>query len=401
MTTKYDLFLAVASHGSIEEGTLKSLFVVTDERQYNQDLQYLINDKYLEKQGTKYVYMKNPNSETLFDILSFALTYNINYNNYFNSPMLIFLEQTYYQKYFGLPEVQQVDEMKRIIVSILRKNGFIIILNPRPFLGKIIQNSFLDVILKLSRRTPNPMDKKKKDINIENFLVDKLMKKHIQTTMKITTDPSSQPEIKYFEQDDPSANIFLSLSREQQTIKSRISAINKETFNVEFMENLKKAESKMASNVKNHVRLSKEVIVDYHKILMNDPSIGGMIRKENVQIAKNPYFKTSHFKNIESLLDKFISRYQKFNSNKMPEVVKFGAYIHNELQFIHPFIDGNSRLTRLVLDHFFRENKAPIYDIPVAYISRYSSITKGAKSRDDNKLFELFKEIFLYILCKE
>jgi len=401
MTTKYDLFLAVASQGSIEEGTLKSLVGVTDERQFSQDLQYLINDKYLEKQGTKYVYLKNQNSDALFDILSFALTYNINYNNYFSSPMQIFLEQTYYQRYFGLAEVQQVDEMKRINISILRKNGFIIILNPRPFLGKIIQNSFLDVILKLSRRTPAPMDKKKKDINIDNFLVDKLMKKQIQTTMKITTDPSSQPEVKYFEHDDPAAHVVLSLSREQMTIKNRISEINKETLNVEFMENLKKAENLMAQNIRGRVRLSKEVIIEYHKILMNDPSIGGIIRKENVQIAKNPYFKTSHFKNIESLLDKFISRYQKFSSPKMPEKVKFGAYVHNELQFIHPFIDGNSRLTRLVVDHFFRENSAPIYEIPVAYISRYSSITKGAKNRDDNKLFELFKEIFLYILCKE
>jgi fido (protein-threonine AMPylation protein) len=401
MTTKYDIFLAVASHGSIEEGALKSLLGVTDERQFNQDLQYLSNDKYIEKQQTKYVYLKNQNSETLFDVLSFALTYNINYNNYFTSTMQIFLEQTYLQKYFGLPEVQQVEEMKRINISILRKNGFMIILNPRPFLGKIIQNSFLDVVLKLGRRTPAPMDKKKKDINIENFLVEKLMKKHIQAKMKITTDPTSQPEIKYYEHDDPSANVVLSLSREQMALKNRISSISKETLNVEFMENLKKAENRMTQNVKNRVRISKDVIVDYHRILMNDPSIGGIIRKENVQVAGNPYFKTSHFKSIESLLDKFIARYQKSTFKNMPEIVKFGAYMHNELQFIHPFIDGNSRLTRLVMDHFFRENNAPIYEIPVAYISRYSAITKGSKKRDDNKLFELFKEIFLYILCKE
>jgi Fic family protein len=225
------------------------------------------------------------------------------------------------------------------------------------------------------------------------------MKKQLEIKLK-TSDPTAKPEITYLESDDPKAGFFINPTREQKAIKQRISATNKETFNVEFMENLKKAETVMIQNVRNKIRLSKGVIVDYHQRLMNDQQIGGIIRKENVQVAGNPYFKTSDFRKTEGFLDKFIQRYQKTTFKSMPEVVKFGAWIHNELQFIHPFIDGNSRLTRLVMDHFFRENNAPIYEIPVAYISRYSAITKGAKHRDDNKLFELFKEIFLYIVCK-
>jgi fido (protein-threonine AMPylation protein) len=400
MISKYDVFLAIAANLTIEESDLKQLLGVTDERQYNQDLQFLASDKYIEKQGTKYNYLKSTASEYLADILSFAITYDINYNNYFASPLLIFLEQTFMQKYFAMQEIQQVDEMKKINISILKKNGFLIAVKPNPFVGKIIQNSFLDGILKINKRSLTPMDKKKKDINVESFLVDKLMKRHLQTKLKTGQDPSDIPEIKYLDQDDPSKNFFMGLTREQKAIKNRIAVKNKEAFNVQFMENYKKAENLMAQNVRTRVRLSKEAIVEYHKLLMNDPAVGGKIRTENVQIAGNPYFKTSDYRKIEMFLEKLLSRYQKTTFKNMPEIVKFGAFLHNELQFTHPFIDGNSRLTRLVMDHFFRENNAPIYEIPVAYISRYSSITKGSRNRDDNKLFELLKEIFLYILCQ-
>ncbi|MDQ7823476.1 MAG: Fic family protein [Candidatus Eremiobacteraeota bacterium] len=397
--TKHDLFLAIAASGSIDEADLKQMLFVTDERQFMQDLQFLAGDKLIDKQGTKLSYVKNPSSEVLFDLLTFAVTYDINYNNYFSSPMLILLEQTYLQKYFGLHEVQQVDQMKRINISILRKDGFIIVVQPRPFLGKIIQNSFFDYLLKVNKRNPTPMDKKKKDIPVETLLVEKLMKKQLQAKMK-SSDPSSMPEIQYLEDDDPSNSVFINPTKEQRAIKARISLRNRETFNVTFKENLKRAEQKMLSNVNSRVRLSKAVVMDYHKILMNDPAIGGLFRKENVQVAGNPYFKTAHFNKVEHFLDKLLERYNKTTFKNMPEVVKFGAFLHNELQFTHPFIDGNSRLTRLVMDHFFRENNAPIYEIPVSYISRYSAITKGSKRRDDNQLFELLKEIFLYIICK-
>lgn len=400
MVSRNTIFLAIAASGSMEEAGLKQFLTITDERQFQQDLQFLITDKFIEKQGSKLAYTKNPNSEILLDVLKFAVTYDINFDNYFSSPMLMFLEQTYNQKYFDFKEVQQNEEMKKHNISILRKNGFVIILNPNPFLGKVIQNSFLDAILKMNRRSPAPTDKKKKDINVESFLVGKLMKKTLQLKMGVKDDPTSKPEITYLETDNPTAGFYVSPTREQRAIKQRISAINKETFNVEFMENLRRTETVMVQNVKSRIRLSKGVIMDYHQRLMNDPKIGGIIRQENVQVVGNPYFKTADFRKIEGLLDNFIKRYQKTQLKNMPEVVKFGAWIHNELQFIHPFIDGNSRLTRLVMDHYFRENSAPIYEIPVAYISRYSALTKGARNRDDNKLFELFKEIFLYIICK-
>ena len=146
------------------------------------------------------------------------------------------------------------------------------------------------------------MDKKKKDINIDNFLVDKLMKKQIQTTMKITTDPSSQPEVKYFEHDDPSAHVVsLALERANDNKEQDIRDQQGGPLMSSLWRTSKKAENLMAQNIRGRIRLSKEVIIEYHKILMNDPSIGGIVRKENVQIAKKPLFQDISFSRISNL----------------------------------------------------------------------------------------------------
>ena len=129
--------------------------------------------------------------------------------------------------------------------------------------------------------------------------------------------------------------------------------------------------------------------ISRHKVLIENAKKGG-----------NPNFKICDHRRIRQALDNLIDKYNKDKKKfkGLPDVIKFGAFLHNEVQHIHPFVDGNSRLTRLVLEHFCYQNRLPNYEIPMAYISRYTQLTKGAKKRDDNKLFELLKEIFLFLI---
>ncbi len=399
--SKFDVFFAVAAKGQIQESELKQFLNVHDDLMFNQDINFLITDKLLERDGSLLIYpAKNPNAALLFDVLSFTSIYDINYNNYISSPMLIFLEQTYNQNFFRLSDVMQQEEQKRINISVLRKNGFLLIMEESPFRGKVIQNSFLDIILKLHRRAIAPTDKKRKALSVEAMLMEAIMKK--QMNAKFGGSMSApKPEVSYYEVDDPLKGFFLNLSNEQKAIKNILAVHNKEALNLTFSENLQKATVLMRQNVAQKIRVSFDIIVDYHKLLMKDPAIGGVFRTEPVVIAGNPNFKVCPFPKVKEQLHKLIDKYNKSKFKGLPDVIKFGAYLHNELQHIHPFIDGNSRLTRLVMEHFFYLYGLPGFEIPVAYISRYSAITKGAKKRDDNKLFELLKEVFLYMLCNK
>lgn len=394
--SKFDIFFTVAAKGSMPERELKEFLNVQNDMLFFQELNFLLMDKLLERDGSNLLYnAKNPNATLLFDVLSFTAIYNINYNNYITSPMLLFLEQTYAQNYFSLANLDQTEEQKRINISILRKDGFLLIFEDRPFRAQVIPNSFIDIILKMCGRKVMPTDKRRRKISIEAMLMELMMKKQMSASM---IGLNVQPlEIPYYEEDDPVKGVFLGLTPVQKAIKALLSEHNKEALNVEFSENLRKAQERMRQHVARKDMISFEIITEYHSILMNDPTIGGVFRTESVSIAGNPHFKICPHQKIKEQLFKLIDRYRKAKFRGLPDIIKFGAFLHNELQHIHPFVDGNSRLTRLVMEHFFYLYGLPGFEIPVAYISRYSSITKGAKKRDDNKLFELLKEVFLYL----
>lgn len=398
--TRYDIFLTVAARGEVPASEVQKITEIERDIQFNQDVQILVVNKLIERNGNMLKFVQNSDdAKLLFDVLSFALMYDINYNNYISSPMMIFLEQTYNQNYFTFSSVQQPDEAKLKNISILKKNGFLLIYKEAPFSAKIIQNSFLDTIIKLNNRILEKENKKFRPVAVENLLMEEMMKKQMIAKFGAMNNPT---ELKYITEDDPSRGITLNLTPLQKEMKKILAEKNPESLNTTFKDNFEKASSYMKEQVAKGRPLSVELFVEYHKLLMNDPAIGGIFRTEPVQIGGNPYFKICPHKQIEKNLKKLIEKYTKDSAKfkGLPDVIKFGAYLHNELQHTHPFVDGNSRLTRIVLEHFFNQNRLPNYEIPPAYISRYTQYTKGSKKREDDKLFNLFKEIFLYQLRK-
>lgn len=398
--TRYDIFLTVAARGEVLSSEVQKITGIERDMQFNQDVQILIVNKLIERSGSMLKFPQNSeDAKLLFDVLSFALMYDINYNNYISSPMMIFLEQTYNQNFFTFSSVQQSPEAKTLNISILKKNGFLLMYEESPLRAKIIQNSFLDLILKLNNRVPEKENKKIKPLSVENILMEEMMRKQMVAKFGSMNTPT---EVKYITEDDPTKDIQLNLTPLQQEMKKILAEKNPESLNTTFKDNFEKASKYMREQVAKGRPLSIELFMEYHKLLMNDPEIGGIFRTEQVQIGGNPYFKICPYKKIEQTLKKLIEKYQKDSAKfkGLPDVIKFGAFLHNELQHTHPFVDGNSRLTRLVLEHFFNQNRLPNYEIPPAYISRYTQYTKGARNRDDNKLFNLLKEIFLFQLKK-
>lgn len=399
--SRYDIFLMTAANGSADAKEVQKAVGIDRDIQFNQEVQILMVNKLIDRVGNNLVYPeKSDKAQFLFDILSFALTYDINYNNYISSPMMMFLEQTYNQNSFMYSSVEQADAQKTSNISILKKNGFLLIYDESPFRAKVIKNSFIDLILQLNNRQVLKENKKIKPVQPESIIMEEMMKRQMSSKYGGMMSMNQIHEVKYITEDMPDKGIFLSLSPLQQQIKKTLAEKNPESLNATFQDNFDKARALMKTKVASGTPLSVDLLMEYHKVLMNDPSIGGILRTVPVTVAGNPSFKICDHRKIRQTLDKMIDKYTK-DSRKfkgLPDVIKFAAYLHNELQHTHPFVDGNSRLTRLVVEHFCSQNRLPNYSVPTAYISRYTQLTKGARNRDDNKLFELFKEIFLFII---
>ena len=126
--------------------------------------------------------------------------------------------------------------------------------------------------------------------------------------------------------------------------------------------------------------------------------IAGRIRDVSVYIKGNSSFKVAKLKDIDKLLNKLLVEYNVFIKKKhtIKELVNFVSYFHNQFQFIHPFVDGNSRITRLLMFHILHYMKIPILFIPLGLLDQYLSNTKGYKVRDDGALVNTLQ---LIVLC--
>ena len=73
------------------------------------------------------------------------------------------------------------------------------------------------------------------------------------------------------------------------------------------------------------------------------------------------------------------------------------AYFHVAFETIHPFVDGNGRTGRLLMNFILRKNGFPMINIPNRIKSRYYDALKKAQMGGDlrpflNLLLGIFRE---------
>lgn len=101
-----------------------------------------------------------------------------------------------------------------------------------------------------------------------------------------------------------------------------------------------------------------EFIKRLHAIILKniDDYQAGVFRKTNVRILGAVHILPDARK-IERLMDEFLEWYY-FNRYEMP-VPELAAWVHYKLVWIHPFIDGNGRTARLLMNLVLLQNGYP------------------------------------------
>ena len=193
---------------------------------------------------------------------------------------------------------------------------------------------------------------------------------------------------------------LLTIRETKKLLQEKIIPENKKIEQVNEVLQYEKAVKYTDQYLRSGKPLTKETILEIHKRVVGQKSFAGKIRKENVIIKGNPKFRTAHHKRINELLEEYLKEWNSFKSKKPVEIIEKASYAHNEFQYIHPFVDGNSRTTRLLLYMFFRTNRISFYDIPLGFTTEYLALTKGAKKRNDKKLADLLKEILIQTIKK-
>jgi len=139
-------------------------------------------------------------------------------------------------------------------------------------------------------------------------------------------------------------------------------------------------------NYKKDICLS--FILELHKILMTDidNEIAGKIRDVNVRVGNSAFIPPSN-KILKDEIRSFLSWYQR-NQNLHPLVL--AAIVHLKFVTIHPFEDGNGRISRLLMNFVLSKNKYPMLNIRYSNREEYYDALEECQVDETKKKFVKF-----------
>lgn len=131
----------------------------------------------------------------------------------------------------------------------------------------------------------------------------------------------------------------------------------------------------------------------YHRI---DMARAGVYRNQQVFISGSAYALPAPDK-LELLMQQFITEYGSLGDGM--HVVDYAALVHKEFVFIHPFVDGNGRVARLLMNLVLLQHGYFIAIIPP--VRRRDYIAALEKAHQDECEFKMFIASMVYETQKD
>ncbi len=404
MVSKYDVFYVIATKGKIKVvDIIKALN--KPEREYQNIFNNVLELEKLEyiKRANTIKVVHNENSKKLFSLISFCINNTINYNLMFKKTMLYFLHKASQKEFFTIDDIKVHPQTFNFYVSALAKYGFLLIISKKPLRCKLLRHHFLvDVAGFFGKKLQFYVPKQRTFIKEIKKEIRKY-KRNLKIHYTVLEDLENKEEISFIYSSLNLEGNPLTLPETQKLILEDIVPEKHKLVHIQEVTNYKKAVDLMIANAKTKIKLNVELILNYHGIAMSHIHGAGVIRKQNVRIKLNPTFKTCDWPLIPLKLNGLMKNYDLFEAKKgkdIKEVINFASFFHNEFQRIHPFIDGNSRTSRLLMLYILRRYGIPLLDLPLGYFDLYMNLTKSSSQRDDVALGYLIEEIIFMNLRK-
>ena len=167
-------------------------------------------------------------------------------------------------------------------------------------------------------------------------------------------------------------------------------------------EQISKNMLKAVESIKEKHKLDKKYLLELHKTIMAsfEGKNPGQIRSRQVylhkQDPKNPSgieisYRPPHYSKINELFEGFVEWY---NSTKLNPIEK-AAVAHYKIYKIHPFLDGNKRICRLVLNKTLIDQGFPLLNISAKKEPYFQTLIDAVEKDLPKKLVEFTLKEFL------
>ena len=375
MVSKYDVFTKI-----IEKSPCKHKDLGFKKPTYYH-VKDLIRLGYIKETNKGFIPIKNEKTSYIFEIIKTCIKGGLDYN------LLLTKEvpQIIKELNDNLPELRpqklRNNESIKNVLKYLEQNQFILVRKNKPKLGTLLNHSLIENIFHANSL-------KKIDIK-ENF--SKSINKQV---------------LQLHNQINPFAdNYFASLSGSVQleggtvTMGETIEMLTKEIYpdksskDIQMVKNLNEGMHFIIENL--NKPLTIEIVKEINlKVMFSLHRNAGKFKLIQNKIKGNPSFKTTQPHLIGIELEKFC---KEFNSIKTREecIEKIG-FIHNFFQRIHPFSDGNSRTTRIIVNFLLAKFEFPLIIFKEGSFEAYMNLTKLSKKQDDENLNQLLLHILLH-----
>lgn len=141
----------------------------------------------------------------------------------------------------------------------------------------------------------------------------------------------------------------------------------------------------VVKEVHDHRTFSEEFIKDIHEKLVVGIFPGGVYRNVNISIFGAAHQPPDHIKVYERM-GRFFNTLNEFKGSDLERA----TYAHASIAKIHPFVDANGRLAKLVLNYFLiKSNYLPI-SIPLDQMDEYIKNLEIFKVEKDIKPLTAF-----------
>lgn len=368
MPTKYDVFAEV-----IEKSPCKPRELNFNTPVYIH-LNNLIRDNWIKK-TSEGVLKPVVNSKTrgAKKIIGYSLKNNFNLNIWFSSNFPNILKTLSKTQPTLNPKKLSGNSKNSEIINFLVENQFMLSYQKKPKKGTLLNNKIFDYLSEY-----HGVKLKLKELFLKYAEIEKLILK----TKKTEINPFS---IKIFEFLAGSAQLEGSTVSIGETMNILTKDIypDKPQKDIQMVKNLNVAFSYILEHLEENLTL--EHMKELNKLcLFSLHKGGGEFKKSHNKIQGNPDFKTAYPREV---IPKLMNFCEIFNSIRSREgAVKNLGYVHNEFQHIHPFSDGNSRVTRLIINWLLMKFALPILILKQGSFDKYMSLTKLSKRRNDNEL---------------
>jgi len=139
--------------------------------------------------------------------------------------------------------------------------------------------------------------------------------------------------------------------------------------------------------------ITKEFILELHRLVVANtlrPELNSQIgRFRNVQVfITGVVWFPPKPSEVADRITALLTWYSKNKKTLHPLIL--ASYFHTEFEKIHPFVDGNGRVGRLLMNFILHKNKYPMINIPNAIKYKYYDALEKAQTKNNLRPFVKF-----------